>query len=131
MKYISTINKACTGAVLPALFLLLLAFPAAASGRGETPDLARLVEEGKGEYLLVDVRTPAEFAGGYIPTAVNIPLSDLPGAMPDVDKDSRVILYCRSGNRSAQAASILRSAGFTSVTDFGGINRWEGELVRP
>jgi rhodanese-related sulfurtransferase len=51
--------------------------------------------------------------------------------MPDAGKDDLIILYCRSGNRSGQAASILRKEGFTNISDFGGISRWKGALDRP
>ena len=90
--------------------------------------LAALIESGSPEYLLIDVRTPDEYSGGYIPTAVNIPVDNLGASPPDVPKDRLVIVYCRSGNRSARAAGILRSLGYTRIVDFGGIMRWQGDL---
>ena len=93
--------------------------------------LRELVQEALEPYLLIDVRTPFEYESGYIPTAVNIPLQDLPAGLPEVPKDSLIILYCRSGNRSASAADILKDAGFGNVVDFGGVYRWPGDLVRP
>jgi rhodanese-related sulfurtransferase len=72
---------------------------------------------------LVDVRTPEEFSDGYIEGAVNLPLDSIKaGQYPSVSKDSTVYVYCRSGNRSAEAANILKNAGFTDVIDLGGIN---------
>ncbi|MFO7729133.1 MAG: rhodanese-like domain-containing protein [Spirochaetia bacterium] len=91
--------------------------------------LARLIEEGEPEHLVVDVRTPAEFADGHIPSAVNIPVSDIADQPPSVPKDRLVVLYCRSGARSSSAAESLRSLGYTRVVDFGGIYRWDGETV--
>ena len=92
--------------------------------------LADLIAAGEPEYLLVDVRTPAEFHSGHIPTAVNIPVSEIETRPIDVAKQKLVIVYCRSGSRSNRAAGILESLGYTRVVDFGGIYRWEGELER-
>lgn len=67
---------------------------------------------------IVDVRTPAEFAGGHADGARNIPVEELQGKLDAVGpKDKAVVVYCRSGNRSARAAKILQAAGFTSVVD--------------
>lgn len=71
---------------------------------------------------LVDVRTPQEFAAGYIERAQLFPLGNLEqGLYPEVDKNSKIYVYCRSGNRSAEATKILTSAGFTDVVDLGGV----------
>jgi len=78
-------------------------------------------------HLLVDVRTPEEFSGGHIPGAVNIPLQELETRLTEIPADSPVVLYCRSGNRSAQAADILREAGYSRVYDLGGINAWQSQ----
>ena len=91
--------------------------------------LARLIEEGETEHIVVDVRTPAEYADGHIPSAVNIPVSEIGGQPPSVPKDSLVVVYCRSGARSSRAAESLRALGYTRVVDFGGISRWDGETV--
>jgi len=89
----------------------------------------KLIEEQEREYILVDVRTPAEYESGYIPTAVNIPLSEIGNNPPTEDKDALVILYCRSGNRSGQALKILVGLGYTNVHNIGGIIDWTGEVV--
>jgi phage shock protein E len=91
--------------------------------------LAQLIEKGQPPYLLVDVRTPQEFATGFIPTAVNIPVDEIAGRPPTKDKGALVVVYCRSGRRSAQAKSILEGMGYTGVVDFGGISRWTGTLA--
>lgn len=75
-------------------------------------------------HLLVDVRTPEEFASGHIAGSVNIPLNELPSRMSELPTDQPVVLYCRSGNRSAQAADILRRAGYNQIYDLGGIISW-------
>jgi phage shock protein E len=74
---------------------------------------------------LVDVRTPAEFAAGHIPGAVNIPVQQLDSRLSELQpKDQAVVLYCRSGNRSGTAARLLKSAGFAAVHDLGPMSRW-------
>ncbi len=75
-------------------------------------------------HILVDVRTPEEFRGGHIPGAVNIPLQSLQSRLSELPQDETVVLYCRSGNRSADAARILERAGYESVYDMGGIIAW-------
>lgn len=104
-------------AVLGALGFLML-------GRGDTDGTSarRLVERGA---LLVDVRTPEEFASGHIPGAVNIPVQALGGRMGELGaKDQSLVLYCRSGARSGHAATMLREAGFTAVHDLGPMSAW-------
>lgn len=75
---------------------------------------------------LVDVRTPGEFAQGYIPGAMLLPLDrlaiDSSKKLPD--KDAEILVYCLSGNRSRSAASLLARAGYTNVKDIGGIGSW-------
>lgn len=73
--------------------------------------------------LLLDVRTPEEFSAGYIENAENLPLAEIQsGQIPQVSKDKPLYVYCRSGNRSAEATKLLQNAGFTNVIDLGGIN---------
>ncbi len=91
--------------------------------------LKELISSEDRPYLLLDVRTPAEYAAGYIPTAENLPVDSIGDNPPDVAKDSLIILYCRSGNRSNTARQILENLGYSQVVDFGGIYRWEFELL--
>jgi rhodanese-related sulfurtransferase len=79
------------------------------------------------DHVLIDVRTPGEFAGGHIANAINISVETLAGQLAQIPTDRPVIVYCRSGNRSSQAANILRRAGYTQVYDLGGIIRWQAE----
>ena len=75
--------------------------------------------------ILVDVRTSGEFAGGHMRNAVNIPVDVINGATAQLGATDRpVILYCRSGNRSGQAARILRSLGYTRVHDIQVAHNW-------
>jgi phage shock protein E len=72
---------------------------------------------------LIDVRTPAEFRDGSYPGAVNIPVASLPARMHELEpKSASVVLFCASGARSAQAARLLRQAGFTDVVNAGGLD---------
>jgi len=76
------------------------------------------------DHILIDVRTPEEFAGGHIPGAVNISVEQLAQRLSEIPKDKPVVLYCRSGNRSNQAAQILERAGYSQIYDLGGIITW-------
>lgn len=78
-------------------------------------------------HLLLDVRTPEEFADGHIPGAVNISLQTLGQNLASIPTDRPVVIYCRSGNRSAQAMRLLAEAGYTSLYDLGGIITWQAQ----
>lgn len=93
--------------------------------------LENLIDDSSTEYLLIDVRTTGEYASGHIPTAINIPVDVISSMPPEVEKDLLLIVYCRSGNRSAVARGILEDLGFTNLVDFGGINRYPYELSYP
>lgn len=73
---------------------------------------------------LVDVRTPQEFAQGAIPGSINIPLQVINASLNDLDKTKPVIVFCRSGARSAQAQSFLEREGFGSVHNLGSIQKY-------
>jgi phage shock protein E len=75
--------------------------------------------------LVVDVRSKLEFWTGHLPGAICIPVDALPRALArraDVTTDSRIVVYCGSGKRSAAAASELRDAGYAHVIDGGGMD---------
>jgi len=73
---------------------------------------------------MVDVRTPQEFAQGAIPGSVNIPLQVINAAYQNLDKTKPVIVFCRSGARSAQAQSFLQQEGFDNVHNLGSIQKY-------
>ena len=82
-------------------------------------------------YIILDVRTPEEFAEKHIPNAINVP-NEMIGtgeisALPD--KDQLIMVYCRSGRRSKEAAEKLVKLGYTNIVEFGGIIDWKGETV--
>jgi phage shock protein E len=81
----------------------------------------QLVEQGA---LLLDVRTPAEFCEGHLAHALNVPVQELPHRLHDVGPTSRpIVVYCRSGGRSALAAQLLTRAGY-AVRDLGPMHAW-------
>ena len=90
----------------------------------------QMIQEGS-DYLIVDVRRPEEFAQAHIAGAINIPNESIGDEMPEElpDREQVLLVYCRSGNRSKQAAQKLADLGYTSVYEFGGINTWQGEIV--
>lgn len=80
--------------------------------------------------LLVDVRTEEEYRGAHIVGSVNIPISRLDeiGTMIP-NKDKPLYVYCHSGGRSGRAAELLSAAGYTRVSDIGGIMNYRGKLI--
>jgi len=80
------------------------------------------VDEGKQRVaegaLIVDVRTPGEFAAGHLPDAVNIPVGELTRRLSELPRDRALVLYCASGARSSRAAAFLENAGY-QVGDMG------------
>ena len=82
-------------------------------------------------HVIVDVRRQDEYDAGHIPGAILIPNEsigqDSPEALPD--HDQIILIYCRSGNRSKQAAQKLAAMGYKNIYEFGGINTWTGEIV--
>ena len=82
-------------------------------------------------HVIVDVRRQEEYDAGHIPGAILIPNEDLgteqPAQLPDLNQI--ILIYCRSGNRSKEAAQKLFDMGYTRVYEFGGINSWSGEIV--
>lgn len=99
--------------------------------RSITMDEAVTMMAQEAGYIILDVRRPDEFAAGHIPNAINVPnesigTSDIP-ELPD--KDQLIMVYCRSGRRSKEAAEKLVKLGYTNIVEFGGILDWKGETV--
>ncbi len=85
--------------------------------------LPQLIAEGA---IVVDVRTPQEFAGGARPGSLNLPLSDLVGRVKELDQNKMIILCCASGTRSGIALGILKKMGFKNLVNAG---PWMNTLV--
>lgn len=123
---------------IPALLVLALVLtgvtnfaPKTTGYRQVTTEEAVNIMQTEENYVILDVRTAQEFASGHIPGAVLLPnetigTEDIP-LLPD--KDQLILVYCRSGNRSKQAAEKLAQLGYTNIVEFGGINSWTGAIV--
>lgn len=96
-----------------------------------TMEEAVIMMEKEKDYIILDVRTPAEFAEKHIPNAINIPNEIIGTAeIPELpDQNQLILVYCRSGRRSKEAAEKLVALGYTNIVEFGGINDWTGETV--
>ena len=82
------------------------------------------------EVIILDVREQDEYDSGHIPGAVLLPVGTIDeetAAEVIPEKDSTVLVYCRSGNRSKTASSALAELGYTNIYEFGGINTWPYE----
>ena len=119
--------------LLSVLFLAGCALPAGqeVSYRQINMDEAITMMEEESSYIILDVRTPEEFAERHIPGAINIPNETIgTEEIPELpNKDQLILVYCRSGNRSKQASEKLVALGYTNIVEFGGINDWPGETV--
>ena len=114
------------------VILMLLLFGCSSQNKYQsiTMDEAFLMMEDMNDYVLVDVRTIEEYNDGHIPGAINIAnesirtdeIAELP------DKEQRIYVYCRSGNRSKQAAKKLVKLGYTNIIEIGGIMDYHGEV---
>ena len=123
--------------IIPMLISALLLTACAPSGL--SPGYRRISAEEAAEmmktetgYVILDVRRRDEFAEGHIPGAVNIPNEEIgEGELPALpDKDQLILVYCRSGRRSKEAAEKLVKLGYTCIVEFGGILDWKGEIEK-
>lgn len=81
------------------------------------------------EVIIIDVRTPQEYKEGHIPGVANIQLDQLVSRSSEVPKDKKVLLICRSGNRSSQGTKLLRNKGFDNVYNITeGMSSWRGAV---
>ena len=124
--------------ILP-LFLLLLLLTGCggtASNASSENDYQQISQEEAKEMMdtqdviILDVREQDEYDSGHIPGAVLLPVGSIDettAAEVIPDKDSTVLVYCRSGNRSKTASSALAELGYTNIYEFGGISTWPYE----
>ena len=116
-------NKNLLAATLVAASLFVGTACAAPNVTGEA---AHELVTKQGAFLL-DVRTPGEFEGGHLDGATNIPVQELEAKLASLPakKDQDIVIYCRSGARSATARQMLLKAGFTKVHDLGAMSNWK------
>ena len=97
-----------------------------------TPAQARVMMEENSDCIILDVRTEEEFADGHIENAILIPDYEIETKAESViaDKESLILVYCRSGRRSKLAADALVKLGYSNVKEFGGIIDWEYETEK-
>ena len=91
----------------------------------------KIIDEQEG-YIILDVRTKEEYDAGHIPNAILLPNEDIGSEDIDIlpDKKQLILIYCRSGNRSKQAAQKLVDLGYENIMEFGGIIDWPYETVK-
>ena len=97
-----------------------------------TQDEAKQIMTDEENYIIIDVRTQSEYDQGHIPNAICVPnetigsddITELP------DKEQLILVYCRSGRRSKEAAAKLADMGYTNIKEFGGIIDWTGDVVK-
>lgn len=95
-----------------------------------TAEEAKKIMDEETGYLILDVRTKEEYDEGHIPDSVLLPNETIDDDVSDIlpDKDQKILIYCRSGNRSKQASQKLADLGYTDLVEFGGIIDWQYEI---
>lgn len=97
-----------------------------------TPEVVKTIldKDNTGNYILLDVRQPQEYNEGHIPGAMLIPLGTLEARQNEIDRNKKIITYCRSGHRSLAAAITLCELGFGQIYHIeGGILNWPYETI--
>lgn len=113
--------------------ILLLALAVSACGQTQAIPFEEsiVVEAGEDKALLLDVRSPDEYTSGHVKEAINLPVNNLDEIESlTKSKDETIYVYCRSGNRSQKAKTLLEEKGYTKVIDLGGISNYKGELEK-
>src|SRR5262249_10370422 len=101
-------------------------FVAAGLVRGDHPQVdVEDVLQSPGNYLVLDVRTPSEFAAGHLPGAVNIPVDELRGRLDELPRDRPIAAYCQVGQRGYLATRFLLQAGIRAVNVGGGFKTYQ------
>ena len=124
--------------LLPFILSLMLLSSCATSGssahsyRQISMDEAVKMMKDEKNYIILDVRRPDEYAEGHIPGAINVPNEEIGTAeiakLPN--KSQLILVYCRSGRRSKEAAAKLVNLGYTNIVEFGGILDYKGEIEK-
>ena len=126
---------------LPPLVLVVLSLTLTCACLGNTPGhgdpntglispalAATMIEEMRDDpgFVIIDLRTADEFAGGHIPGAINIDAATFPEHLETLNPDGTYVIYCRRGTRSAGVHKLMNEAGFREVYEIeGGISAWQ------
>ena len=124
--------------ILPFIIAVLILLSGCAGPSAENGYQQISQEEAKSmmdsqEVVILDVREQDEYDGGHIPGSVLLPVGTIDqdtAAAVIPEKDTAVLVYCRSGNRSKTASSALAALGYTNIYEFGGINTWPYNIVK-
>lgn len=123
--------------ILPVLLATLLLLLTGCGGNDSDSSYQQITQEEAKEIMdaeevvILDVREQNEYDSGHIPGAVLLPVGSIDedsAATVIPEKDTKVLVYCRSGNRSQTASSTLAELGYTNIYEFGGINTWPYEM---
>jgi phage shock protein E len=124
------LKKSINSFILTVLLLGCAGSSAQADSRTMTYyQLQELVYNHTADYILIDVRTAAEYENGHIPSAILIPYDTIAADPPTTDKNALIILYCRTGRRSGIAYETLSKMGYKNLVNFGAVSNWRGELT--
>ena len=116
-----------------ALTLAMFSSLAFADYSGEWDQPTVLTKGTQGEALIIDVRSPGEYAEGHVPNAINIPHNDIDSHLSKLDgyKNKDIVIYCRSGKRAGIAEGILSEKGFTQIYHLkGDMNGWKAANMK-
>lgn len=114
-----------TWIILGVIIGFLFVFVKRIQSKGDKQMVTEWIKEGA---VVVDARTKSEFADGHFPGAINIPVDVLPSELKQLkNKQSKIIVYCRSGARSERAKQILNYSGYSAVMNAGGL----GDMPTP
>ena len=130
-------GDACMKRILPLIFSVLLLLSGCGGNESANHSYEQISQQeaktmmDTQDVIILDVREQEEYDSGHIPGAVLLPvgtISEKTAAAVIPEKDSVVLVYCRSGNRSKTASAALAELGYTGVYEFGGINTWPYEM---
>ena len=93
-------------------------------------ELVALIKAQGQRLLILDVRTAEEYEAGHLPAAVLLPYDEIGATFAEAEKGRPIVVYCRSGRRSAIAKATLASMGYANVSDFGAVGNWSGPLIK-
>ena len=112
------------------LFFLLMILVQVAYGQVKNKSIIEFKEVASEGFVLIDVRTPEEYAQGFIDGAINMDMKNenFVSNVQQIDKNKKVYLYCKAGGRSAKASKVLDSLGYKNIINLeGGFDAWKEE----